>query len=274
MPQPLFFDQIKYIPSIEVAMHRGLWSFVLLFILLFFLNDIRDFLILFNSLKNIIVLSITGILIAVNWTGFIYSVSIQQVQDASLGYFLTPMISIVLGFFFLNEKLNFYRIMSVSLMFIACLILFLRLGNFPSIAVLIGTTWAIYGLLRKEIAVSPTAGLLFESGLITIIALPYLIYLSFIDIGYMSLSLTYTSVMLILTGAVTIFPLFFFNLGLKYIPLGLAGVLFYIAPSFHFITSVFILGEYMEVEKILAFMIIWMGVLIFIYDAIKKDKLS
>ena len=118
MPQPLFFDQIKYIPSIEVAMHRGLWSFVLLFILLFFLNDIKDFLILFNSLKNIIVLSITGILIAVNWTGFIYSVSIQQVQDASLGYFLTPMISIVLGFFFLNEKLNFYRIMSVSLMFI------------------------------------------------------------------------------------------------------------------------------------------------------------
>ena len=274
MPQPLFFDQIKHIPSIEVAMHRGLWSFVLLFILLFFLNEIKDFWTLFNSIKNIFVLSVTGILIAVNWTGFIYSVSIQQVQDASLGYFLTPMISIVFGFFFLNEKLNFYRIISVSLMFTACLILFLSLGNFPFIAVLIGTTWAIYGLLRKQISVSPATGLLFESGLITIIALPYLIYLSFIDIGYMSLSLNYTSIMLILTGAVTIFPLFFFNLGLKHIPLGLAGVLFYIAPSFHFITSVFILGEYMEVEKFLAFMIIWIGVIIFIYDAIKKNKLS
>ena len=101
MPQPLFFDQIKHIPSIEVAMHRGLWSFVLLFILLFFLNEIKDFWTLFNSIKNIFVLSVTGILIAVNWTGFIYSVSIQQVQDASLGYFLTPMISIVFGFFFL-----------------------------------------------------------------------------------------------------------------------------------------------------------------------------
>ena len=274
MPQPLFFDQIKHIPSIEVAMHRGLWSFVLLFILLFFLNEIKDFWALFNSLKNIFVLSITGILIAVNWTGFIYSVSIQQVQDASLGYFLTPMISIVLGFFFLDEKLNSYRIISVSLMFIACLILFLSLDNLPFIAVLIGTTWAIYGLLRKQIAVSPATGLLFESGLITIIALPYLIYLSFIDIGFMSLSINYTSIMLILTGAVTIFPLFCFNLGLKHIPLGLAGVLFYIAPSFHFITSVFILGEYMEVEKFLAFMIIWIGVIIFIYDAIKKNKLS
>ena len=274
MPQPLFFDQIKYIPSIEVAMHRGLWSFVLLFILLFFLNEIKDFWTLFSSLKNIFVLSITGILIAVNWTGFIYSVSIQQVQDASLGYFLTPMISIVLGFIFLNEKLNFYKIISVSLMFVACLILFLSLGNFPFIAVLIGTTWAIYGLLRKQISVSPATGLLFESGLITLVALPYLIYLSFIDIGYMNLSLTYPSTMLILTGVVTIFPLFFFNLGLKYIPLGLAGVLFYIAPSFHFITSVFILGENMEVEKFLAFMIIWAGVIIFIYDAIKTNKLS
>ena len=274
MPQPLFFDQIKHIPSIEVAMHRGLWSFVLLFILLFFLNEIKDFWTLFSSIKNIFVLSVTGILIAVNWTGFIYSVSIQQVQDASLGYFLTPMISIVFGFFFLNEKLNFYRIISVSLMFTACLILFLSLGNFPFIAVLIGTTWAIYGLLRKQIAVSPAAGLLFESGLITLVALPYLIYLSFIDIGYMNLSLTYPSTMLILTGVVTIFPLFFFNLGLKHIPLGLAGVLFYIAPSFHFITSVFILGEYMEVEKFLAFMIIWVGVIIFIYDAIKRNKLS
>lgn len=274
MPQPLFFDQIKHIPSIEVAMHRGLWSFVLLFILLFFLNEIKDFWTLFSSIKNIFVLSVTGILIAVNWTGFIYSVSIQQVQDASLGYFLTPMISIVFGFFFLNEKLNFYRIISVSLMFTACLILFLSLGNFPFIAVLIGTTWAIYGLLRKQIAVSPAAGLLFESGLITIIALPYLIYLGFMDIGYMSLSLNYTSIMLILTGAVTIFPLFFFNLGLKHIPLGLAGVLFYIAPSFHFITSIFILEEYMEVEKFLAFLIIWVGVVIFIYDAINRNKLS
>jgi len=77
--------------------------------------------------------------------------------------------------------------------------------------------------------------------------------------------------MLILTGVVTIFPLFFFNLGLKYIPLGLAGVLFYIAPSFHFITSFFFLGEYMEFEKIIAFIIIWIAVGIFIYDVIKKN---
>ena len=270
MPQPLFFDQIKYVPSIEVAMHRGLWSFIFLFILLFFLNEIKDFINLFNSSRKIIILSITGILIAINWTGFIYSVSIKQVQDASLGYFLTPMISVIFGFSFLNEKLNINKVISVMLMLIASLIIFLSEGNFPFISILIGTTWAVYGLLRKQIKVSPATGLLYESGLITIFALPYLIYLSFLDIGYISISFNFTTIMLILTGAVTIFPLFFFNLGLKYIPLGLAGVLFYIAPSFHFITSLFVLNEYIEFEKIIAFILIWIGVAIFIYDVIKK----
>ena len=88
--------------------------------------------------------------------------------------------------------------------------------------------------------------------------------------GYISITFSFTTIMLILTGAVTIFPLFFFNLGLKYIPLGLAGVLFYIAPSFHFITSLFVLNEYIEFEKIIAFILIWIGVAIFIYDVIKK----
>jgi chloramphenicol-sensitive protein RarD len=273
MPQPLFFDQIKYVPSVEVAMHRGLWSFIFLFILLFFLNEIKDFINLFNSSRKIIILSITGILIAINWTGFIYSVSIKQVQDASLGYFLTPMISVIFGFSFLNEKLNINKVISVILMLIASLIIFLSEGNFPFISILIGTTWAVYGLLRKQIKVSPATGLLYESGFITLFALPYLIYLSFLDIGYISITFSFTTIMLILTGAVTIFPLFFFNLGLKYIPLGLAGVLFYIAPSFHFITSLFVLGENMEFEKIIAFILIWIGVAIFIYDVIKDKEI-
>ena len=274
MPQPLFFNQIKYVPSLEIALHRGFWSFILLFILLLFLNKIKDFKYIFYSSNKIIILSITAILIAINWTGFIYSVNINQVQDASLGYFLTPMISICLGYLFLNEKLNFNKIISVCLMFLACFILFLNLNNFPIVAILIGTTWAIYGLLRKQIEVSPETGLLYESAFITIFALPYLIYLYLLDTGHISINFNFTSIMLILTGAVTIFPLFFFNLGIKYIPLGLAGVLFYIAPSFHFVTSVFILEEYIENHKLLAFIIIWIAVGIFIYDAIKKNNLS
>ena len=274
MPQPLFFDEINYIPSLEVAMHRGLWSFFVLFFSLVIFSEIKDFFKLFKSSKKIIILTITSLLIATNWLGFIYSVSINKVQDASLGYFLTPMISICLGYFILNENLNTRKIISVSLMLLACFILFTSLDSFPYLALLIGTTWGVYGLLRKQIEVSPATGLLYESGLITLIALPYLIYLNHLEIGYFSFNLSYISVMLFLTGIVTIIPLFFFNLGLRYTTLSLAGVLFYIAPSFHFITSVFILGENLVNEKFIAFIIIWVGVSIFIYDVVRNSRLS
>ena len=274
MPQPLFFDEINYIPSLEVAMHRGVWSFFVLFFSLIIFSEIKDFFKLFKSSKKIIILTITSLLIATNWLGFIYSVSINKVQDASLGYFLTPMISISLGYFILNENLNTRKIISVSLMLLACFILFTSLDSFPYLALLIGTTWGVYGLLRKQIEVSPATGLLYESGLITLIALPYLIYLNHLEIGYFSFNLSYISVMLFLTGIVTIIPLFFFNLGLRYTTLSLAGVLFYIAPSFHFITSVFILGENLVNEKFIAFIIIWVGVSIFIYDVVRNSRLS
>ena len=274
MPQPLFFDEINYIPSLEVAMHRGVWSFFVLFFSLVIFSEIKDFFKLFKSSKKIIILTITSLLIATNWLGFIYSVSTNKVQDASLGYFLTPMISISLGYFILNENLNTRKIISVSLMLLACFILFASLDSFPYLALLIGTTWGVYGLLRKQIEVSPATGLLYESGLITLIALPYLIYLNHLEIGYFSFNLSYISVMLFLTGIVTIIPLFFFNLGLRYTTLSLAGVLFYIAPSFHFITSVFILGENLVNEKFIAFIIIWVGVSIFIYDVVRNSRLS
>ena len=274
VPQPLFFDEINYIPSLEVAMHRGVWSFFVLFLSLVIFSEIKDFFKLFQSSKKIIILTITSLLIATNWLGFIYSVSINKVQDASLGYFLTPMISISLGYFILNENLNTRKIISVSLMLLACFILFTSLDSFPYLALLIGTTWGVYGLLRKQIEVSPATGLLYESGLITLIALPYLIYLNHLEIGYFSFNLSYISIMLFLTGIVTIIPLFFFNLGLRYTTLSLAGVLFYIAPSFHFITSVFILGENLVNEKFIAFIIIWVGVSIFIYDVVRNSRLS
>ena len=274
MPQPLFFNEIKFIPSLEVAMHRGVWSFFVLFFSLLFLKGIDDFVNLFKSIRNILILTTTALLIATNWLGFIYSVSIDKVQDASLGYFLTPMISITLGYLILKENLNLKKIISVSLMLIACLILFSTSNTFPFLALLIGTTWGIYGLLRKQIQVSPATGLLFESGLISLFAVPYLIYLNFENIGFFSLNFNYISIMLFFTGIVTIIPLFFFNLGLRHTTLGLAGVLFYIAPSFHFITSIFILKEYMEVQKLIAFIIIWVAVGVFIYDAVITSKLS
>ena len=272
MPQPLIFNEIKYVPPLEVAFHRGLWSFIFLFIILLFFTKIKDFLKIFNSKKNIIILSITASLITINWTGFIFAVSINKVQDASMGYFITPMISILLGYYFLNEKINLLKFISVLLMLISIIFLFFNVKSYPYIALLIGTTWAIYGLLRKQINVNPALGLFYECFVISLISFPYLFYIYFKGLGFFLNYNSYTTIFLILTGAVTIFPLFFFNLGIKHISLGYAGVLFYLAPTFHFITSVFILNEELQLVKLISFFIIWIGIIIFIIDVIIKEE--
>ncbi len=270
LPQPLFFRELNHVNTIEVVLHRGFWSFIFLFLILIFISNINDFIKIFKSPKKIFVLSITACLIASNWGGFIYSVEQERVQDASMGYFITPMISIILGYFFLKEKISKLKMYAVILMILAIVILFIYMDGIPYLVISIGTTWAIYGLLRKQINISPSTGLLYESFFISIISVPYLIYIyklgesSFLTID------NKTTIFLVLTGAVTIFPLFFFNLGLSFIQLGLAGVLFYLAPSFHFLTSAFILGEDIQITKLISFIIIWMGIILYIYDTLKN----
>ena len=100
LPQPLFFNELNHVETIEVVAHRGFWSFIFLFLLLILISNISDFIEIFKSRKRIFILTITAFLIAGNWSGFIYSVGQERVQDASMGYFITPMISIVLGYFF------------------------------------------------------------------------------------------------------------------------------------------------------------------------------
>jgi len=272
MPQPLFFHAINYVPPIEVALHRGLWSFIFLFFILLTFTKLDNFYSIFLSPKKLIILSTTAILISINWTGFIYAVSINKVQDASMGYFITPMISICLGYLFINEKITYLKIISVFLMFCSIIFLFITIKSFPYIALIIGTTWGIYGLLRKKINVPPETGLLYECFIITLFSFPYLLYIYINETGFFLNYNSFTSTLLVLTGLVTIFPLFFFNLGLKKIPLGLTGVLFYLAPTFHFITSIFILNEKLNINKLIAFIIIWMAIMIFIYDVLTNEK--
>ena len=272
LPQPLFFNELGHVNFIEVVLHRGFWSFLFLFLILLSISKIIDFVNIFKSPKKIFVLSITASLIASNWGGFIYAVSEERVQDASMGYFITPMISIILGYIFLNEKISLLKLFSVLLMIFAIIFLFFNMSEIPFLVILIGTTWAIYGLLRKQINVSPSIGLLYESFIITLISLPYLIYIYKIgESSFFTVNIK-TTIFLTLTGLVTIFPLFFFNLGLKYIQLGLAGVLFYLAPSFHFLTSVFILGEDIFFAKLISFIIIWIGIVLYIFDTVRNQS--
>lgn len=272
MPQPLFFNQINYIPPFEIAIHRGIWSFVFLLIVLLLFGKIGNIIEVFKSTKKIFFLSLTAILISINWGGFIFAITINRVQDASMGYFISPMISIMLGYFFLKEKISFLKLVSFSMMIGGLFFLIINIKTVPYLSLIIAISWSMYGLLRKKINVKAEIGLFYESGFIALFGSPYIIYLYLNSTGNFLQNTNITSILLILTGAVTIFPLFFFNLGVKFIPLGLAGVIFFIAPSFHLITSIFILNETISLVKIISFIIVWIGVAIFLYEVFNKDK--
>jgi len=272
IPQPLIFNEIKFVPTLEIVCHRAMWSFFFLLTVVIVFGKIKHFLRLFSSYENITILSITALLIAINWMGFIIAISLNRVQDASMGYFLTPMVSICLGYLVLKEKISYLKLSSIILMLISIIFLIVSSKTFPLLAIIIGTSWGIYGLLKKRLMISSEIGLLYESGFLSLLAIPYLIYLNSIGISFFYNHSNTTTTFLILTGAVTVFPLFFFNLGVKFIPLGFAGVLFYLAPSFHFITSVFILNENINLNKFISFIIIWIAVIIFIIDVLKEEK--
>ena len=137
---------------------------------------------------------------------------------------------------------------------------------------IIGTSWGLYGLLKKKINVSSEIGLLYESFLISILALPYIIYIYYNNLGFFLNESLNTNYLLILTGAITVFPLFLFNQGVKFITLGFAGVIFYLAPTLHFFTSIFILDEILSLSKLITFIIIWIAILIFIIDVLKNEN--
>ena len=140
LPQPLFFNELNHVDTLEVVLHRGLWSFIFLFLILIVNANITEFFSIFKSSKKLIFLSITASLIASNWGGFIFAVSAERVQDASMGYFITPMISIFLGYFFLKEKITRLKLYSVILMIFAIILLFINMRGLPYLVILIGTT--------------------------------------------------------------------------------------------------------------------------------------
>ena len=139
--QVLYFKNIDYVPPIETVSHRGIWAFFFLFLLIFAKKKFKEFLSIFSNKKNFIYLSITSILVSSNWLFFILSISINRVHDAAMGYFISPILSVVFGYIFFKEKLSRIQILSLSLIILAILNLIVNLGTIPWIAISLATTW-------------------------------------------------------------------------------------------------------------------------------------
>ena len=263
----LYFEYVSFIGHIELVVHRCLWTAIMLIFTTTFLSKWQIFIEILNKKKVLLSLFISGFLIFINWAVWIYAVATNRIIDASFGYFIMPIISVLLGYIFFKEELNKKRIFSILLVLISILILiFFNLKSLPWVGLIVALSWAFYNLVRKKINVDTDIGLLIES----LYILPFALVVFYLIIKNGSndfdLSNPSLSLILVLAGPMTVIPLFLYVRGVELIGLGPTGMIFYITPTLQFILGYFYYEESFSLVKFVSFIFIWIAVIIYLKD--------
>ena len=263
----LYFEYVSFIGHIELVVHRCLWTAVMLIITTSFLAKWNTFLIIISNKKNLLFLFFSGLLIFINWAVWIYAVATERIIDASFGYFIMPIISVLLGYIFFREKMNKKRFFSIILVLISIFILiFFNLQSLPWVGLIVALSWAFYNLLRKKIQVDTDVGLLIESLYILPFAILTFYLITQKGLNNFNMSDPGLSLFLILAGPMTVIPLFLYVRGVELIGLGPTGMIFYITPTLQFILGYFYYNEEFSIVKFVSFIIIWIAVIIYLKD--------
>jgi chloramphenicol-sensitive protein RarD len=271
---PIYWKLVDVVSSEEILANRVVWSFVFMVVLLALTKKIsrlkETLQQLWANKKQLIALIIASLLISCNWFIYIWAVNSDHMIEASLGYYINPLVSVLLGLIILKEKLNIPQIASLVLAAIGVLVLTLNYGSFPWISVTLAVSFGLYGLAKKMIKLDSAIGLTLETMIVTPLGVIYMVYL-FIqgNSSFFSISPT-IDILLIGAGAATATPLLLFAIGAQKIPLSTLGFLQYIAPTISLILGVFVYGEHFSKSHLLAFVFIWSALTIY---SLSKTKL-
>ena len=263
----LYFKYITFIGHIELVVHRCLWTTFTLIITTFIFSKWNIFFSIIKDKKNLFYLFISGFLIFINWGVWIYAIATNRIIDASFGYFMMPILSVMLGYIFFKEKLNKRRILSIILVILSILYLVLiNLQSLPWVGLIVAISWGFYNLIRKKINIDTDIGLLIES----LYILPFAVvafYLISIN-GHNDFTLSNPPMMLFifLAGPMTVIPLFLYVRGVELCGLGPTGMIFYITPTFQFLLGFFYYDEPFSMSKLVSFILIWIAVIIYLKD--------
>ena len=261
-----YFQYITFVGTIEVVVHRCIWTSLMLLITTTFFNKWHLLKKIIFDKKKLLILLITSILIFGNWSIWIYAVATNRIIDASFGYFIFPIISVFFGFLFFNEKLNKKRIISISLVIISTIYLFFNLNSLPWVGFALAFIWSIYNLLRKKINVDTDIGLFIESLFIFPLAITIFYFIFQNNLNDFSLSNPSLMTLLFLAGPMTVIPLFLYVKGVELSGLGPSGMIFFITPTGQFLLGFFYYGEPFSIHKFLSFILIWIAVFIYLND--------
>lgn len=267
---PLYFKMVTSVGPVEVVAHRALWSFLVLAILIAVLGRWRELGRELRSRRLLLMLSLSTLFIAVNWLVYVYSVASGQILQASLGYFVNPLVNVLLGVVFLRERLRPYQTMSIVLALAGVLVLAGLVGEVPWIALTLALTFALYTLMRKIMPVDGLVSLTVETLAMMPVALAYLGYLAATRHG------TQPSIpllgLLVLSGPVTTLPLLFFGAAARRLRLATMGILQYLTPTLQFLLAVVVFRETFSIAQMVSFLFIWTGIAVYVADSFRAAR--
>jgi len=269
---PIYYKALETVGSWEVLAHRVIWSVPIL-VLFLVIRDGRQFWRKLRlPLKSIAWLFLSGLVLSLNWLVFVWAVANEHILDTSLGYFGSPLISVLLGYLILKERLSALRVIAVVLAAAGTFYLAWFLGRPPWIAISLALSWGVYGLLRKRLDVGPLLGLLWETVLMLLPALGYLVWLSTQSAQQFLHSSVGIDLLLIGSGLATVLPLIWFNMAAKKLPLSILGFFQYLTPSMSFMIAVYLFGENFTFGHAVAFACIWLALALVSIEPLRRAR--
>ncbi len=260
---PVYWKAVQRIPAQEALGHRVLWSFMLIVLLLLWKRRWKWLRQVGQSRVTLVTFAVTAALLAVNWFVYVWAVNHDRMVDASLGYFINPLINVLLGMLFLRERLRPWQWVAVGTAATGVTWLALGHGALPWVALTLAFSFGIYGLLRKTASLGPLEGLTLEMATLFLPALVYLVYLALTGASSVGQVETTTSLLLPFSAFVTVTPLLLFSFGARRITLATIGILQYIAPTSQLLLSVLVYGEPFTQTSMVGFGLIWTALLIY-----------
>jgi rarD protein len=267
----MYFKMMAFVPATEILANRIIWSCVLVFILIAGMRKWTELKRVLTSKNLLLALSLSTVLIGLNWGTFIWAVNANQMLSASLGYYINPLISILLGVVFFRDKLDRVKQGACALCFVAVLLEVINFGSLPWVALVLALTFGFYGLVRKKIAVDSFTGMALETALLLPFALLYLMSINTPTSNLLENSFD-VNWLLFAAGPVTMVPLMCFAAAANRVSLVTLGFFQYIGPSGMFLLAVFVYDEPLSSEKLMTFALIWGALALLILDTVRKMR--
>ncbi len=269
---PLYLIGLAHVSALQITAHRVVWSCVFVLALLAVRRELGALAAAAKKPGVLLRLAASALLVSINWLAFVWGVNHDHVVEVSLGYYINPLINVLLGILVLSERLNRVQWITVALAAAGVAYLTITAGQFPWIALTVAVSFGLYGLIRKVANVEALPGLAIEMMMLTPIALAYLVWCHASSVGSFGHSGALVDVLLVVSGLVTATPLFLFSYGARQLPYSTVGILQYIAPSLQLVCAVFIMGEPFQKSRAIGFSFIWLALLIYAADGLWRAR--